>query len=84
MLRRFPELERVSFDQLLLKHLRAKAAELEVDWQVVREADGAPPGSEDRANLFDLVAQVDPGRRGRAPRLGEGGLAGSPGLACAL
>ena len=27
------------------KHLRAKAAELEVDWQVVREADGAPPGS---------------------------------------
>ena len=27
---------------------------------MVREADGAPPGSEDRANLFDLVAQVIP------------------------
>jgi hypothetical protein len=60
LLRRYPELVRVSFDQLLLKHLRAKAAELEVDWQVVREADAAPPGSEDRANLFDLVAQVIP------------------------
>ena len=34
---------------------------------MVREADGAPPGCEDRANLFDLVAEVDPRRRGRAP-----------------
>ena len=60
LLRRFPALARVSFDHLLLKHLRAKAAELEVDWQVVLEADGAPPGSEDRANL------LRPGRAGRS------------------
>ena len=57
---RFPELERVSLDRLLLETLRAKAAEDGIDWQVIREADGAPPGSEDHAHLCDLVAEVVP------------------------
>lgn len=45
---------------MLLERLRAKAAEDEVDWQVVREADGAPPGSEDHAHLCDMVAEIIP------------------------
>jgi serine/threonine protein kinase len=58
--RRFPELVRISLDRLLLEKLRAKATEDEVDWQVVREADGAPANSEDAAHLRDLVAEVVP------------------------
>jgi serine/threonine protein kinase len=58
--RRFPELRRVSLDRLLLDKLRARAAADEIDWQVVREADGAPSGSEDAVHLHDLVAEVIP------------------------
>ncbi len=58
--RRFPELLRISLDRLLLEKLRAKAAEDEIDWQVVREADGAPSGSEDSVHLRELVAEVIP------------------------
>jgi predicted Ser/Thr protein kinase len=58
--RRFPELVRVSFDRLLLEQLRARAAEDEVDWQVVCEADGAPPGSEDSIHLRGMVAEIIP------------------------
>ena len=72
LLRRFPELVRVSFDHLLLKHLRAKAAELEVDWQVVREADGAPPGTRGPREPARPGRAGDPGRRGRTPCVEEG------------
>ena len=40
--------------------LRARAAEDEVDWRVVLQADGAPPGSEDFGHLREMVAEVLP------------------------
>src|SRR5262249_28747242 len=40
LLRRFP-LARVSFDDLLFEALREEAKELEVDWAVIEQADGA-------------------------------------------
>jgi serine/threonine protein kinase len=57
---KFPALERASLDRLLLEHLRARAAEDEVDWRVVREADGAPAASDDHRHLRDMVAEVMP------------------------
>ena len=57
----FPTLDRRSLDRLILGALRAKADEDGVDWQVVREADGAPAGSEDHRHLCDMVAEVMPG-----------------------
>ena len=57
---RFPELERLSLDRLLLERLRSRAAEDEVDWRVIREADGAPPGSDDHRHLCDMVAEIIP------------------------
>ena len=60
LLRRFPDLQRLSFDRLLLDRLRAEAEALEVDWSVVLDADGAPPGSEDREHLLGLVRRVVP------------------------
>ena len=33
---------------------------MRIDWQVVREADGAPPGSRDWHNLLRLVSMVVP------------------------
>jgi serine/threonine protein kinase len=57
---KFPRLERVSLDRLLLEKLRSRAAEDEVDWRVVREADGAPAGSDDHRHLCDMVAEAIP------------------------
>jgi hypothetical protein len=60
LLRRHPELRRVSFDHLLLEHLRQEADALGIAWPVVLEADGAAKGSEDWLNLLDLVARAVP------------------------
>lgn len=57
---KFPELERVSLDRRLLEKLKARVTEDEVDWRVIREADGAPPGSDDHRHLCDMVAEVIP------------------------
>jgi hypothetical protein len=59
LLHRFHVL-RHSCDRLLLTHLHQQAARLRIDWQVVREADGAPPGSRDWHNLLRLVSMVVP------------------------
>jgi hypothetical protein len=60
LLDRFPALERASFDRLLLDRLKARAAEDEVDWQVVLQADTATASADDRAHLADMVAEVVP------------------------
>ena len=57
---RFPAMERLSFDRLLIDRLKAKAAEDEVDWRVVCEADGPQATDDDRAHLLDMVAEVIP------------------------
>jgi serine/threonine protein kinase len=60
LLRRFPRLSRVSLDEVLLRRLRAKAEEHDIEWRVILEADAAPPGSEDHGNLLELVHQIAP------------------------
>jgi len=52
--------DRVSFDALLFEFLRAEAEELEVDWHVVQQADGAEPSSQDWKNLLHLVSSAQP------------------------
>lgn len=65
LLRRFgsgsptqPALQRMSFDALLLKALRAEADRARVDWAMVLRADAAEPGSRDWANLQRLVQRT--------------------------
>lgn len=65
LLRRFgpdstttPALQRMSFDALLLKALRAEADRARVDWSMVLRADAAEPGSRDWANLQRLVQRT--------------------------
>ena len=59
LLRRF-QLERVSFDDLLFDALREEAEELEIDWAIIEQADGADRSSQDWKNLLHLVARVGP------------------------
>jgi hypothetical protein len=54
LLRRF-DLERVSFDTLLLSALHEQANAVRADWNVVLRADAASPGSRDWTNLMRLV-----------------------------
>jgi len=65
LLRRFgsdsgftPSVQRVSFDALLLKALRAEAATAKVDWSKVLSADASEPGSRDWINLQRLVQRT--------------------------
>ena len=65
LLRRFgpdsttnPPLQRMSFDALLLKALRAEADRARVDWAMVLRADAAEPGSRDWTNLQRLVQRT--------------------------
>jgi hypothetical protein len=65
LLRRFgaesgatPPLQRVSFDGLLLKALRAEAVAAKVDWNKVLSADASEPGSRDWTNLQRLVQRT--------------------------
>ena len=59
LLRRF-DLERVSFDDLLFDALREEAKELEVDWSIIEQADGADPSSQDWKNLMHLIGRAGP------------------------
>lgn len=59
LLRRF-ELERVSFDDLLFDVLREEAKELEVDWTIIEQADGADSSSQDWKNLLHLIGRAGP------------------------
>lgn len=54
------KLERVSFDQLLIEALRKEAAEMEVDWTYIEEADGFPHSSQDWRDITELTARVMP------------------------
>ncbi len=60
LLHRFPELERVSFDDLLFEQLRAKSEEYEFPWSDLYEADSESTGSDDWANLLHLMSEVAP------------------------
>ncbi len=59
LLRRF-DLERVSFDDLLFDALREEAKELEVDWSIIEQADGADPSGQDWKNLMHLIGRAGP------------------------
>ncbi len=59
LLRRFP-IERVSFDDLLFEALRREAGELEIDWAIIEQADGADRSGQDWNNLLHLVARAAP------------------------
>jgi serine/threonine protein kinase len=59
LLRRF-DLERVSFDELLLAAMKEQARALKVEWQTVLAADISAPGSRDWTNLMRLVQKVLP------------------------
>lgn len=65
LLHRFPELERVWFDDLLFEHLRAKSKEYEFPWSDIYEADAQSPhlkqhSSDDWRNLLHLMSEVAP------------------------
>ena len=51
--RRF-RLEQVSFDDLLFNSLRKEAEALEIEWNVIEQADGADTSSQDWNNLLHL------------------------------
>ena len=50
-----------SLEAGLIRHMRAVAAELGADWNVVVAADAAPAGSADRRRLDQLVRRAVPG-----------------------
>ena len=58
LLHRFPELERVSFDDLLFEQLRAKSEEYEFPWSDLYEADSEGTNTEDWENLLHLMSEV--------------------------
>lgn len=60
LLHRFPELERVSFDDLLFEQLRAKSEEYEFPWCDLYEADSEGKNTDDWANLLHLMSEVAP------------------------
>ena len=53
-------LEKVSFDELLFKQLRAKSTEYEFPWSDIYEADAESQSSDDWRNLLHLVGDVTP------------------------
>jgi serine/threonine protein kinase len=53
-------LKRVSFDQLMIDALRSEAAELEVDWSYLEEADGSGSASLAWTDLLHLVEKAAP------------------------
>lgn len=79
LLRRF-ELERVSFDDLLFDTLREEARELEVDWSIIEQADGADPASQDWKNLLHLIGRAGPKIAARLAQRREHLLLVHPGL----
>ena len=59
LLHRF-HLEKVSFDDLLFRQLRAKSTEYEFPWSDIFEADAESRNSDDWKNLLHLVSEVTP------------------------
>jgi len=60
LLHRFPELERVSFDDLLIEQLRVKSKEYEFPWNDIYEADAESHNTDDWRNLLHLMSEVAP------------------------
>ena len=60
LLHRFPDLDRVSFDELLFEQLRAKSEEYEFPWSDIYGADAEGRNSEDWDNLLHLMSEVSP------------------------
>jgi serine/threonine protein kinase len=65
LLRRFPQLERISFDERLFEQLRTKSEEYEFPWSDLYEADAESPqngksASDDWSNLLHLMSEVAP------------------------
>jgi hypothetical protein len=79
LMRRF-ELERVSFDDLLFDTLREEAKELEVDWTIIEQADGADPASQDWKNLLHLIGRAGPKITARLVQRREHLLLVNPGM----
>lgn len=79
LLRRF-ELERVSFDDLFFDVLREEAKELEVDWTIIEQADGADPASQDWKNLLHLIGRAGPKIAARLAQRREHLLLVNPGM----
>jgi len=79
LLRRF-ELERVSFDDLFFDVLREEAKELEVDWAIIENADGADPASQDWKNLLHLIGRAGPKITARLAQRREHLLLVNPGM----
>ena len=79
LLRRF-DLERVSFDDLLFDVLREEAKELEVDWSIIEQADGADPSGQDWKNLLHLIGRAGPKIAARLAQRPEHLLLVHPGM----
>jgi hypothetical protein len=60
LLHRFPELKRVSFDDLLFEQLRIKSVDYEFPWSDLYEADSEGPSTDDWNNLLHLMSEVAP------------------------
>ena len=58
LMHRFPELERVSFDDLLFEQLRTKSEEYEFPWSDLYESDSEGQTSEDWHNLLHLMLSL--------------------------
>ena len=63
LVHRFPAVKRINFDALLLAGLREKAQAMNVDWNVVLQADAADRGSRHWINLMRLVQRAVPAVR---------------------
>jgi len=79
-LRRRFDLDRVSFDELFFEVLKQEADELEVDWKVVEQADGADRSSQDWKNLMHLVNRIRPKLEDRLASVPRHVLLVNPGL----
>lgn len=78
--RRFPAVQRINFDALLLNELRQQAQAMKVDWAVVLHADAAEPTSRDWTNLQRLVQRTVPALRAALLHSPRPILLVSPGL----
>lgn len=77
--RKFP-VERTSIERILIEEMKAVAAEVGADWNVVRKADAAGPSGPDWANLRALVGRAIPRVERRLAQAGKPLLLVYPGL----
>lgn len=61
LLRRFPSLELLSFERMLLDQMKHQAQARRIDWNTVLTADAAEPSSQDWQRLLQLIDLTMPG-----------------------